>query len=448
MITPRSLSERALAALDARAQRARRTPVPDRSPARQSTLVAHALARAWTRSPRERHALAYAALEAAVDLALLEGSALLLGRGALLADGGPLLAPSFLPDYHGPHFQRALRRLFVPNEGPFVVHLSLTGACPWTCRYCFASAGGPSAPDVGEAALVRVARALAEQRVPIVILGGGEPLGRFERALALIEALSGASEVRLATSGSGLTAARAARLERAGLNVIAISLDSHERDAVDRVRGEGAFDAALGALSIAAGTGLSTLVTAVVRRDTFAKPRAVEALLELVARTHPRAIVNFLPEFSTGRSAEGFASPEEFAPYGRHLARVIRDGGHRAACFYGPAMDLLVGCVGAGQRQLVIDTRANLCACVSGASFGNLLDEPFDAVWARMLAAPARLKRGYFCSSVNSAPSPLPDGEASMLRALEAFHATAEDTALQRFIDGAAPIITRALRDR
>jgi MoaA/NifB/PqqE/SkfB family radical SAM enzyme len=266
-------------------------------------------------------------------------------------------------------------------------------------------------------------------------LGGGELLGRFERARAVIEILAPSSEVRLATSGSGLTPERARQLAASGLKVLAISLDSHERERVDMQRGRGAFDTAVKALRASADAPFDTLVTAVVSRTSLAREGATTALLELVSRCNPRAVVNFLPEFATGRSDEGFATPDEYAQHARALERSVREGRYRAAVFYNSAMEQFVGCVGAGQRQLVIDTRANLSACVSGASFSNLLEEPFERVWSRMLAAPSRLKRGYFCAHVHQGDEPLPTDEATMLRALRAFHEEHGDALLQRVID-------------
>ncbi len=421
--------------LEAFAKALREAHVPRAAPRRELAVAGHVAARAWA-----SRGAPYALRRALVDLAFIEGALLAFGRGAMIADGGAF----FLPDYHGPHFHRALRRLLVPGEGPFVAHLSMTGACPWQCRYCFASAGGAGAPDVGDRALARIAEALVKERVPIVILGGGEPLGRFERTLALVATLSRASEVRLATSGSGLTPSRAEALRAAGLRVLAISLDSNDRARVDAARGDGAFAVAVRALRVAAGAGIETLVTCVVGRGSFAREGELEGLLALVRSVHPRAVVNFIPEFATGRGeGDGFRTPAEYAPTGARLARAIREGAHRAAAFYSPPMDRLVGCVGAGQRQVVIDTRANLCACVSGASFGNLLDEPFDVVWARMLAAPSRLKQGYFCAQVHERDEPLPRGEDAMRRALEGFHEASPDAVLQRVIDALGPALAR-----
>lgn len=376
-----------------------------------------------------------------MDLAVVGATLSAFGSGATYARGGAFHPFAFLPDLHGGHFHDALRRLLSVGGGPFVVHLSVTGSCPWSCRYCFASAGGPSAPEPTDADLDRIARALAARRVPIVILSGGEPLGRFERVLRLTKLLAPGCEVRLATSGAGLSASRAASLREAGLRVLAISLDSSARASVDATRGEGAFDTAERALSIASEAGLFTLVTSVVGRGAFRDASELERFLRRVAARHPGAVVNFLPEFATGRgSARGFRSPADFAPLGALLTRAVRRGRHRAGVFYASPMDTRVGCVGAAQKQLTIDARGELLACVSRASFGNLCDEPFDAVWARMLAAPSRYKQGYFCAHVAEQGGPdAPLDPVATRAALERFFAGTPDAALQRVAELVGP---------
>jgi MoaA/NifB/PqqE/SkfB family radical SAM enzyme len=392
-------------------------------------------ANAW-RAPRADGALRRSLAHAAI----VTGIGQLFGPGGSVSLGDAYYPTTFLPDLNGPHWNRALQRLVDPTQGPFVVHLALTGACPWSCRYCHAGAGGAGAKDLGSQAVEGLARALAAERVPIVILGGGEPLGRFERALQAVGLLAGASEVRLATSGAGLTASRAAELRRAGLQVLAVSLDSDDRARVDATRGRGAFDAAARALGIAAEVGLLTLVTSVVGRDSFVTGGDAERFLGWVRTRHPGAVVNFLPEFATGRGRTGgFRTAAEYALTARRLTRAIRRGGHRATAFYAPGMDALVGCVGAGKRQAVIDVDGNLTACVSGASFGNLLHEPFAVVWRRMLDAPARLSRGFFCAEVSTeleklavagaAPRVLSPDETA--RALARFHGTHADAWLE-----------------
>ena len=354
---------------------------------------------------------------------------------------GDAFYPLFLlPDFHGPHFDEALRRLLLPGRGPFVVHLAVTGVCPSRCVYCYASAGGADAPDLGDDRLLDVARAIAREGVPLIVLSGGEPLSRFDRLVKLVDILAPHSEVRIATSGVGLTSARAAQLRDAGLTALAVSLDSDDPTSVNTSRGyRRAFDAATDALRCSAQAGLITLVTTVVDRASFRTPAEVDRFLRFIRDIHPTLLVNFLPRFASGRavSSGGFCSPAEYAPVAAVIGRTIRDRGYRANVFLEP-LELLMGCVGGGRRQLNVDIRGNVTACISGAGFGNVVDESFETLSARFASEGARLKRGFFCATVGDRAD---DGDVlsadESFRALDDFYATHPDTLFQRVLDTA-----------
>jgi MoaA/NifB/PqqE/SkfB family radical SAM enzyme len=422
--------------LDRFAGELRQLPVPAKLPGARLALAGHVAANAWAHRARP-HGLRRALAQAA----FMEVALRTFGRWGMFGDGESFYPLSLMPDFHGSHFDEALRRLLSPERGPFVVHLAVTGSCPCRCAYCYADAGGPDPPDLGDEPLVAAARALAESGVPLVILSGGEPLTRLDRALRLIEILAPHSEVRLATSGIGLTPQRAARLHRAGLTALAVSLDSADPRRVDADRGyPGAFDAAVAALRCAAGAGLHTFVTSVVGREAFRSPVEVDRFLGFVRAQHPGLVVNFIPRFAAGRAgADGFCSPSEYAPVARRIARVIRRGGYRATVFLDP-FELVVGCVGGGLRQLHVDVRGNLTACISGATFGNLADAPLDVLLRRTGAAGARLKRGFLCATTaaRTRGGRVLDPDDSR-RALTAFYAAHEDTVFQQLIDRVGP---------
>lgn len=410
----------------------RRLEVPRAGPGARLVLTGHLAARAFgDRSFRQRFR------RTLLRIGFFEAALRTFGRGGMFSAGQAFYPLFLLPDFHGPHFDEALRRLLLPGRGPFAAHLAVTGACPSRCTYCYAAAGGPDAPDLGDARLFAVARALADRGVPLISLGGGEPLARYERLVRLVEILAGAAEVRVATSGVGLTPARASCLKRAGLTALAVSLDSDDPAKVNASRGYArAFEAAVQALRSSADAGLITLVTSVVDRSGFRSPADVDRFLRFLRELHPSLVVNFLPKFATGRaSLDGFSSPEEYAPIARTIARAIQDGGHRATVFLDP-LEHLMGCVGAGRRQLNVDARGNVTACISGASFGNLIDEPFEQVYDRFRAGGARLKRGFFCASIQDraggATVLAPDDSS---RAIAEFYSSHPDTVFQRALD-------------
>ena len=424
--------------LDRLAARLRRAPVPDSGVRARLVLSGHVLARALSdraRPGRLRRAL--------VQVGFLEAALRTFGRWGMLSRGERFFPLVLLPDFHGPHFDEALRRLLLPGRGPFVAHVAVTGACPCSCSYCYASAGGAEPPDLGDERLFEVARSVARLRIPMVVLSGGEPLARYRRLLRMVHLLRATSEVRLATSGVGLTAQRAAELREAGLRVLAVSLDSDDPDTVNAARGyRRAFDSAVQALRCSAAAGIQTYVTAVVGRSTFEAEGAVGRFLSFVRDIHPTLLVNFLPGFATGRaSAAGFRTPEEYAVVAQRIHHAIRDGGYRATVFLQP-LEHLMGCVGGGRRQMNVDIAGNVTACISAAGFGNVADEPLEALIARFSTADARLKRGFFCASVaDRAPEGGVLTPAESLRALSEFYATQPDTLFQRLLDVAGPPI-------
>lgn len=366
------------------------------------------------------------------EAAFLEAALRTFGPAGMTFGQGRFFPLFLLPDYRGPHFDEALRRLALPGRGPFVAHLSVTGACASRCSYCYASAGGANPPDLGDEQLLEVARVLVRRGVPLVNLSGGEPLARYARVEKLVEILAPSCEVRLATSGVGLTAARAAALRERGLQVVAVSLDSADPDTVNRVRGyRGAFDAAVEALRLASRAGCVTFATSVVGPSGFRTPDEVERLLRLVRAIHPDIAVNFVPMFATGRGADaGVCDPAPWRPVAESIARVIREHGFCASVLRSP-VEALMGCVGAGGKQLNIGIRGQVTPCISSAGLGNIVDEPFDAIYERFLGAARRLKRGFFCARGGAgAPS-----NGRSLQLLDQFHRTSPDTFYQRVLD-------------
>ena len=400
-------------------------------------LAGHVASKTWLARSADR-----SLRRALLHLGFMETALWTFGQSGMFNAGGGFYPLYLLPDFHGPYFDEALLRLLVPGRGPFVVNFGVTGVCPCRCTYCYASAGGANAPEVDEALLLEAARSLARTRVPLVMLGGGEPLTRFERVVKLIDILAPNTEVRLLTSGFGMTLARAKQLREAGLSVVAVSLDSDDRRTVNTRRGhDRAFDEATRALECASQAGLTSFVTCVVDEASFRSAAEVARFLAFVRSIDPEIVVNFMPQFAAGRASGGFRHPADYAPVARLIAGAIRSGEQRATVFLGP-VEYLMGCVGGGRRQLNIDIHGNLTACISAAGFGNLRDEPFDAIYARFVDGDARLKRGFFCASIaEQAGSRTLDPDASN-RALSTFHEAHEDTHLQRLIDRAGGLLT------
>ncbi len=422
--------------LDRLAGHLKRLPVSPTTIGSRGSALAHVIAKGWM---HPRHApIRHAVLE----LGTMEACFRSLGRGAMLLDRNGFYPLFLLPHYYGPHFDEALARLLLPGRGPFVVHLAVTGVCPCHCEYCYARVGSDVGTDLGDECLFKMAREVGQSGVPLVVLGGGEPLAKFERSVQLTRILRQTSEVRLATSGVGMTRHRAATLRKAGLSVLAVSLDSDNEDLVNKTRGHPqAFHDAVHALQCGVGEGLTTFVTAAVDQTTFATTQDVNRFLALVRSVHPDILVIFLPRFATGRAASrGFRTAKEYAPVAGRIAQAIERGEYRASVFLG-MKEVLVGCIGAGRRQLNIDVRGNATACISKASFGNVAEEGFPVVCERFSSSSAQLKRGYFCAWVNQG-----NGEAVIpaertTQALDDFYRSHQDALFESLLKRAGKLV-------
>lgn len=414
----------------------------------RSALLARALlaghvSREAVRSVRRGTRLTAAARRALGDALLLEITARTFGTSSIIRGPHGLFPHIFMPDYHGAHFAEAVRRAVFPHRGPNIVYFSLTGACPCHCDYCFARAGGDEKSDLGDDVVLRVAGAIAAQRVPLVNLSGGEPLTHFERLKRVVRALSQGCEVRLFTTGIGLTAARLSELRYAGLKGLFVSLDGDNAVAFDKVRGRpGCFDAAISALKLAASRDVLTFVNSVVGRSSFPNERAVTRFLQFVESIDPRIVINFLPQLATGRGADAdsFASPADCHPVAERIVTTARRLGRPVTMLFGQ-VDTFMGCVGAGGKLLNVDIAGNVTVCISRAAVGNVLAEPFDDIYRRFREQCARLKVGFFCCKVGKS------GGAGVLSphdseaALQEFYGEKPDATWQRVLDRYGPLL-------
>ncbi len=401
--------------------------------AAQALLAAYVVRRA-VRSPGSLTDSVRGALSSAV---LLHLACRNFGANSMIRGRHGFFPHIFLPAFEGPHFEEAVRRIVLPHRGPNIAYFSLTGACPCHCEYCFAEAGGSDPTDLGDEPILEVARQLARARVPLVNISGGEPLTRFERLVEAVRILGTGCEVRLFTTGIGLTPARLDALTEAGLRGLFVSLDSTDAAAFDRDRGRpGAFDAALKALQLSAEAGVLTFVNCVVNQHRMTSRAEVEALLRFMESIDPRIVVNFLPQLSTGRGADtdSWLRPEDCEAAADRLVSTARELGRPISMLFG-RIDHFVGCPGAGGKLMNVDIHGNVTVCISRATMGNVLEEPFEDIYGRYREACARLKVGFFCCEVSEAgDGDFLDAQASHA-ALDRFFESREDAEWQRVLD-------------
>ena len=406
-------------------------------PVRSRAVLAAELLRKATLSAVDRHPLTDVARSALAEAIFLGIAHRTFGPTSMIRQEHGFFPHIFMPDYRGPVFDEAVRRIVLPGRGPNILYFSLTGVCPCHCEYCFAGAGGAATDLLDDGSVLEVARKVAELRVPLVNISGGEPLTRYSRLLETVRLLRAGSEVRMFTTGFGLTAERLTELRGAGLKGVFVSLDTDVPVKFDAARGkEGAFDAAVAALKLCSEAGMLTFVNCVVDRTRFSRRADIVSFLRFIEGIDPRIVVNCLPQLATGRGteADSFRAPEECDGLADLIVQTARELGRPVTMLFG-TVDRFMGCPGAGGKLMNIDIAGNVTVCISKAGLGNLLQEPFELIYARFVENCKELRVGFFCCEVGERGDGELLGEAASSEALRAFYDRNERASWQRMTD-------------
>lgn len=169
------------------------------------------------------------------------------------------------------------------NERPFIAIWEVTQACDLACVHCRASAQPDRHPlelstEEGRGLIDQI----AEMRVPVFVLTGGDPIKRPDLFELIGHARSKGVRVSLTPSATPLlTRDVIVRLKNAGLARLAVSLDGASAETHDAFRGmSGSFARTLDALQWANEIGLPTQVNTTFSRRNIGEIDAIVALME------------------------------------------------------------------------------------------------------------------------------------------------------------------------
>ena len=147
---------------------------------------------------------------------------------------------------------------------PHVVAWNLTRRCNLACAHCYISAGSwhSAARELGTTECFQVIeQLLSVNPSPLLILSGGEPLLRDDLERIVAHATERGATVVVGTNGTGLTDARIGSLAEAGVQGVALSIDSLDPTYHDRFRhGSGALAETLAAVERLRGHEIDFLV--------------------------------------------------------------------------------------------------------------------------------------------------------------------------------------------
>jgi MoaA/NifB/PqqE/SkfB family radical SAM enzyme len=297
-----------------------------------------------------------------------------MGKFKIQKIGENLILHSHLPPINSIAYGRFVKEhLSKRVDGPSHAQIGLTNACPQRCSYCYNRdrKGTPMAKDD----ILRAVQDLKGMGVFWMGWTGGEPLLNKD----IVEITEKASEecaVKLFTTGCTLTPQLAARLKKAGLFSVSVSLDHWQEEAHDRQRGyPGAFRTALKAIENFRNTeGLHVGVSAVISREML-KRGQTEAFLEFLESLgiHEAWLSEAKPSVANFCHEDLVITEEERLSLVNLQDRYNRKGGmtvNYLAHFEGREH---FGC-NAGHKMVYIDAFGDISPCVfTPMTFGNIL---------------------------------------------------------------------------
>lgn len=290
------------------------------------------------------------------------------------------------------------------EPGPSIVSWNLTRLCNEACRHCYLDAG-PRADRAGELSTSECLETIAQlaELAPgaLLIFTGGEPLLRRDLPDLARAARAAGLTVVVGTNGLLLTPPRLGALRDAGVQGVALSLDSLDPEAHDAFRGRrGAWAATVAGIeNLKACAFPFVLQTTLSRANRGELERLVAFAAEAGARAHN---LYFLVPSGRGHAFGSDLSAEEYEAVLAEIRRLqegLADGRLLLGVKCAPHYQRLLwqespgspyrrgfadgGACPAGTHYLGIRPNGDVTPCPYLPVYGgNLRDRPLAEIWS------------------------------------------------------------------
>lgn len=273
-----------------------------------------------------------------------------------------------------------LNTLTLERNIPVSVTAELTRLCPLSCRHCYlpeTRGRARPAPELTTAQWKRILGQLAEAGGLYLVFTGGEPLLRPDLAELCRYAKELRFDVRVFSTGLGLTRERARELKEAGVSAFDISFYGRPplHDSVTGLKGS--FKASLAAAKLLKKAGLKVKVKTPLMRINSGQA----AWLKKLAKSEGFEI-SFDPVITAANDGNTAALPLRLT--GRKLAAAVKLLSSPAprSPLPDPRPPVLDFLCGAGRNVCAVGPGGDLFSCLQlPIKLGNLTRRKFAAIW-------------------------------------------------------------------
>ncbi|MFO7820565.1 MAG: radical SAM protein [Lentisphaeria bacterium] len=296
----------------------------------------------------------------------------------------------YLPSYPSRAFFYALEsKLLRRSPGPTTVVFSMTKACQYHCTHCYQR--NDKGTDLAESLMLDTAREIVERGVAMFDIEGGEPFVRFNRLSDLLQDLDDRTEIWINTTGAGASREKVEKLKVAGLFGLMVSIHSPDAEIHDQMTGvPGSFQTACDILQICRDLELTAAINTVLS-EAEVKAGGIDRIMDLsrqldcdyVQLIHPKPAGEWL-----GRKEEMQTSSQLLAQVRREHLRYnssSRKTYPSLAAQVFEESESILGCTAGGVDRFYVGASGEVQPCeFLNISFGNIKDEPFAHIFARM----------------------------------------------------------------
>ncbi|GAA4049119.1 hypothetical protein GCM10022409_39560 [Hymenobacter glaciei] len=269
-----------------------------------------------------------------------------------------------------------------------LVFLAITKKCPLACEHCFEWDALNQKENLTREHIRDMVAAFQARHVSQIFFSGGEPMLRVNDLVAVVAGAKPGTDFWVITSGFNFTRENAGRLKRAGFTGVTISLDHHEPARHNAFRGspqayQNAVQAATYAQEVGLVVNLSLCATQefTTEANLLAYARLARQLgVAFIQILEPRAVGHYAgrnvdPSPAQIALLEEFYLKLNFGPDFLDWPMVHYYGYHQRR----------MGCSGAADRFLYVDTDGDMHACPfcqkkSGSALCGSLDASLQAI--------------------------------------------------------------------
>ncbi len=218
------------------------------------------------------------------------------------------------------------------TPAPFLVVWNYTNLCNLRCKHCYQHAGKQSQDELTTDERLAIIDQLDENNVSALAFSGGEPLMCSDIFQVARYAHEKGIYISIATNGTLLTRENVARLKKAGVGYVEVSLDGATEESHERFRGiRGCFEKTIEGIKNSVKAGIYTCIATTATKHNI---KEIPEIVELAKRLGVKRVIifNFIPAGRGKEITHLDLSPEEREDLLKYLYEELTRGEIETLC--------------------------------------------------------------------------------------------------------------------